>query len=594
MNRRWGSLCSRLFLVANVLSLSGGCHHSGVAPSSTLAKSRLDAPSPAAPARDAWVAAAMPLGVGNSWISAELIPGERRMASGAYRAVVRTESVELASELLADWISLPFLFRDTWYFVTDGGDIFSAPTFLGHLTATGLVVGAGVLLSAQAPERVLLLDRNHGLWSFTGSTATRMNPPAPGIATSLIEGANGRPLVGICEQLFSVRADGTFEPLPPAISDPRSQAAADTEDMVQVSALMTRFEAALRARQWTWNVFFALEGTVMLHDGSLVRREKVMPPGREDCSILQAGLESLVYCPPMGLSRRDEEEMDAPPGTVFRLSAAGRVERWIDVPSHAEPEAGPGPSLLAHDYFSDIWIHAGKRDVLNGRTRNLNCVSDYESRILGLSGKWVLIARRCDEKLSFALADLTSQNEFDELENHPVAEFIPGGAQIEDAGLSADQRAMWVFFHNRSNQPAVAIGPVGGMLKVEVLPKHARGVAFTDASRGVAIGNHLGQVWSTLDGAAHWSRLTFPTIQGDPAVVRLRGDLACNLVACGSASFVWAHPRALVEVGYKPWPLVAPPHVPTDRVYVAPVSRWNRVAHDRDEYEGCPQMRPKG
>jgi len=135
---------------------------------------------------------------------------------------------------------------------------------------------------------------------------------------------------------------------------------------------------------------------------------------------------------------------------------------------------------------------------------------------------------------------------------------------------------MWVFFsQSEAIQPGGRDWPSRRHAKgSRSLPKTRPGGCGHRCEPGVLpLENHLGQVWSTLDGAAHLVTADVPDDSGRSRSGTAQGRLACNLVACGSASFVWAHPRALVEVGYKPWPLVAPPHVPTDRVYVAPVSR---------------------
>jgi hypothetical protein len=523
------------------------------------------------------------------------------MTNGTFRAIIRGSKVELAPDVLAEPITRPVMLRNVWYFVTEAGDIFSAPSFLGPLTDTGLSVGSGALLAAEAPERVLLADRSNALWSFTGSAVVRMNPPPPGRVTSLGDGPNGRPLVGICERLYSVRPDGSFQPVPPP-SKRKTAADEDAFDPVEYGGLTTKVEAALNA--WPWasaRALRALQTTVVLHDGSLAQKARVLPPGHQDCHLLQAGREPLVYCPPSkapGFEDGDEE--DELPGAVFRLSTTGEAVPWLEVPSHADPVAGPGPALLAHDYLSDVWLHAGEREVLVDVTRDWGCEDgDEERQILGLSGARILITRRCGQAISFALADLTRKKSFGGLENQPLTDLLPQGAQIEDAGLSADQDALWILFRTPanpskpSNQLALALGSLDQPLTVALMPENARSVAFVDGRRGLASGAHLAQVWSTLDGGAHWSKLTFPSIHGDAAAVSIRERLVCNLVACGTSQFAWADPRALTEVGYQPGVFVAPRHVPADRRYGAPPPRWDRRFREPEQPDVCAKRPPR-
>lgn len=131
----------------------------------------------------------------------------------------------------------------------------------------------------------------------------------------------------------------------------------------------------------------------------------------------------------------------------------------------------------------------------------------------------------------------------------------------------------------RGRRRRLGLGPASGPLRILDLPRATKAIGFVDARRGLAIGDHLGQAWSTTDGAVHSSPVAFPMVHGGPADVPLRDKPSCSLVACTGDHFAWASPRALKAVGYEPVPLLAPDRVPNDRDYPGPSARDARPSH---------------
>jgi hypothetical protein len=155
----------------------------------------------------------------------------------------------------------------------------------------------------------------------------------------------------------------------------------------------------------------------------------------------------------------------------------------------------------------------------------------------------------------------------------PLLRFLPLSADVVDATFSADESTLSVLLRDGAGQMSVARGQAGGKLTPHPLPPEVRGVAFVDARRGIAIGKHLGQVWTTIEGADRWSRLTVP-MDGDPAAVPLVLAPTCSMLECSSGTtVVWTSPRALREVGYRQPPVIGPGHLSGDRGFGGPGPR---------------------
>lgn len=106
----------------------------------------------------------------------------------------------------------------------------------------------------------------------------------------------------------------------------------------------------------------------------------------------------------------------------------------------------------------------------------------------------------------------------------------------------------------KGNELYAAIGGTALPLAVSPLPQGAIQVAFANATHGIAVGEHLGEVWVTTDGAHNWRRLDIP-LDGDPAGLLLRGrprffgdvyrvEVSCSAAACTVGSrLVWMASR---------------------------------------------------
>ncbi len=518
------------------------------------------APPTGEPLQAEWVGATAPSDPGSQWYGES--DGATLIWDGPFRGIDRRGAIDVAPDVLAADACYAFRFRDHWYFVTYEGNVFRAEPFLGRPDDAGFVVGKGVLAALVTRDLALLMNGDHQLWAVTGQSAISLHPPA-GVVSHMEEGPDGKPMVEVGGRLFSVTTDGTFVPAPPRRAREPSPPRAEV-DSQHYAALHSRLLAAVHARRVTSTAALdALRDLVVLGNGAWVRASQLLTRGHEKCEALRGAVEPLIYCPPADPGERE----DPAPGTVFRVSADGHAERWMDVPSSDLPEAGRGPSLLAHGYLRDVWIHDGKEQQVP------RVAPEIGDRVLGLTGHCAIALHSLptspgtNEARSFVQIDLTSQDEFDHLKERAIADELPAGARIEDAGLSADQSARWVLFRDRTGRPSVALGAAMGSFRLLDLPHETKAIAFVDGLRGVATGSHLGQVWSTTDGALHWSTVKFPMIRGSPDAIPLTvtpvaAPPRCTLVACSGDKFAWASPKALQQVGYEPIVLVAPNRAP--------------------------------
>jgi hypothetical protein len=521
--------------------------------------------------------------------------GSRRVATGSFRLVDRRGSIEVAPDLLASDIYNVFEFRDRFYFITVEGDIFRADSFLGALVDVGAAVGRGSLASRVRNDSVLISDHDQVLWSFDGQTTKKIDAPGP--VSGVWVAKDGSPLVDICGRWFAIDSANRFSPARPG-SDANDEGTGESEEKVQTTIADIR-ERLTSQRAGPYRAVLALDYLLAVAGGSLIPAKKVLPFVSGDaCEVEYAGREPLVVCLPSTRDAPDDEASH--PGVVYRVSAIGNAERWLEIPSYEAPVVGPGPSLFVRDQTGDVWIHAGHRDELSlGISDSLpDCASpdgNRDATVLGMSGSRLLVLLSCEDEMSFQVVDLSELVQDRRHAVAPLTSFLPAGARILDVTLSADQSTLSVVIRGSDGKTGVARGELGEKLSVHALPEGAKAAAFVDARRGMAIGDHLGQVWSTTDGALEWVRLVVP-IEGDPAAVPLTHPPTCNLVSCSSDTLVvWADPRALRETGYQPERLMAPKHVPANRTFAGPSprheSRFPRGRRD-DTLPGCPKATP--
>jgi hypothetical protein len=514
------------------------------------------------------------------------------VATGPFRLVARPGSIEVARDLLASDISNVFEFRAGFYFVTAEGDIFRADSFLGALVDVGAAVGRGSLASRVRNDSVLISDHDWRLWSFDGKTAQRIDAPGP--VSGVWVTKDGSPLVDICGRWFAIDSTNRFSPARPG-SDAKDEGMGEPEDTVRTAIADIR-EMLTSQQAGSYEALLAVDRLIALPGGSLVPEAKTLPfAGKDSCEVLYAGREPLIACSPSTSDAPDDETSH--PAVIYRLSAIGVAERWMEIPSYKKPVVGPGPSLFVPDQTSEVWIHAGRRDELPARLSDSlpDCASpdtNGDATVLGLSGSRLLVLWSCDGEASFHVVDLKALVEKRSRAVVPLASLLPAGARILDVTLSADQSTLSVVIRGTDGKTAIARGELGEKLSVHPLPEGAKAAAFVDARRGLAIGDHLGQVWSTTDGALAWLRLVVP-IEGDPAAVPLTRPPTCNLLSCSSDTLVvWADPRALRATGYRPERFMAPKQVPANRTFTGPSpryeSRFSRATRD-DTPAGCPK-----
>jgi len=550
------------------------------------------APGIVAPVADDWAVAFVATPAG-SYVSPSETDGTRSVTQGPYRLIVHRKTLEVAAEPFASPVVGAALFKGTWYFVTAEGSILRAPSFLGHPVDTGAVVGADASGVAVGRDLVIVTDWDEGLWSFDGNKATRLKLPGPVQVTGLASDSEGLPLVELCKGAgwYTVDAHGAFKPgSEPA--EPMSRYRRDDLGMEGTEVLDKKLSEALAPRRATSSAALAtLDDLVALPGGGFARGKQVFPKdGIDHCTTLQAGPETLAYCQSAYRSRQ--------PNGVYRFRN-GRFERWVDVPGRESPDAGPGPSLLMEQETGGMLrIHPGGRETFHpNELATAICDvpgAERASKVLGLVGSVVLMSRICGDQESFEVIDLSTRNDMRLATIDPIARFVPAGAVVLDAAMSADQSTLAILFRDAGNQVSVATGALGGKLQVHRLPPQVKGIAFADARRGLAIGTRLDQVWTTLDGGARWSRPTLP-ISGDPAAVPLDGPPFCTTFECSSGrTLTWADPRALKAVGYEQVSFVAPAHAHagaaegklTPRRHLVSASELRRP---RKRDERCPE-----
>jgi hypothetical protein len=524
--------------------------------------------------------------------------GSRKLTSGPFRAVLHAKTIEVAPDVFSSEICNAFMFRNTWYFVTSDGDIFRAASFLGRPIDVVASVGRVAILSTVVHDAVVLADIHHALWSFDGQRSVRVKAPGP--VTGIGQDANGSPSVLVCGRWYTFHSAGVFTPRrpepvakAPKAKNRRARDAEGSSDLDKVRLLNKVHEALEPTHAVSDNALWAIDNLIALRDGSFKRWATTFgDAAADDCNLLQAGSEAIVYCvPPKGSAWGSEQ----PPAVVYRFGPDGTPQRWMDISSFRPPTVGPGPSLLVESESDDIWIHAGRRDSFyDQNVMRIPCDSPDTQPAptrLGLSGSWLLMSRTCDQKESYEVIDLGSRDAHGKVIVTPLLKLLPESSQVLDATLSADQSTLSVVMHDAAGRMAVALGAAGGKLTVHPMPQEAKAAAFADARRGIAIGKHLGQVWTTTDGAAQWTRLVLP-IEGDPAAVPITDPPTCSTLACRSgAAVVWANPRALRETGYHQPRVMAPSHAPATRTYDGPHSRRESASPPRDSAEdehGCP------
>jgi hypothetical protein len=581
----------RLFRAASVLALSVTACHGNLRGVSTTAASPAVEPRGTAATEAPWlVASARETNATMTLWSVEQ-DGSRRVATGVYRLVVRPGSIDVAPDLLASDISNVFEFRDSWYFVTTEGDIFRAASFLGPLIDVGAAVGRSSFASTVRGDSVLLVDRAETLWSFDGKTTHRLEAPGP--VSGVWKTNDGSPLVDVCGRWYAVDAGNHFSPARPGAE---AKDEGTDKSVVTIAVEASSIRQALAAHEaHAAEALYSLHHLLVLANGGLLRERQAFPTGtKHSCNVLAAGREPLIACSPPQNHELDDD--GDPSAVVYRLSFSGHAELWQEIPG-GTLMAGPGPSFVVMGQYSDFWIHGGHRDELaqNIPSSGPDCASPdawTDTTLFGLSGSHLLVGRTCNDKLSFDVLDLNVPNDQGAQAEVPLATFLPAGARVLDATLSADQSTLSVVMRGTDGAPAVARGELGAKLSVHPLPAHAKAAAFVDRQRGMAIGNHLAEVWITLDGALSWSRLAVP-VEGDPASVPLTEPPTCNLLSCSSGVLVtWADPRALEETGYRAQRFMAPARVPTNRTFAGPrprhESRLQRPAAD-EENAGCPK-----
>jgi hypothetical protein len=558
-------------------------------------------PAKAAPGAEPWTVASVPVDAVNAETSIWLPEkdGSRKVIRGAIRMILRRDGIDMAPDVFSSSVSGSFELGGSWYFITAVGDIFRAPTFLGRPVDTGASVGRGAR-AQEAGSSALIVDDSETLWSFDGSATRRLETPGP--VSAVWHTTHDAPLVLICGRWHSIDAAGAIKP-----ARPHAEAKDDSEDTMLVMALLERVSKAVAPGAVTSSeAIFKLDHLIATRNGSFVPAAKLLPKGREDCEILQAGSEPMAYCPPAKRDKssgeNDEAGSDdtaAATGTVFRFGAYGAAQKWLSVAASGDVLASAGPSLFFDGGTQQTWVRANQRTTFELKPGGV-CKS-YEGRdygLLGLFGSWVLARQACaapSPTESFEVIDLSAKADLGKALDVPLGKLLPPGTKVLDATLSADQSTLSVLIADAAGRLAVARGDVPTKLTTRPLPPGTKSIAFVDARRGMAIGTHLGQVWATTDGAASWSPLPIP-LGGDPAAVPLHYPLTCTVSSCSSgAEVVWADPRALRATGFVQPSFIVPRHVPPDRTYPGPRPRHPSVFAtyaDSERPSRCPAVSP--
>ena len=95
-----------------------------------------------------------------------------------------------------------------------------------------------------------------------------------------------------------------------------------------------------------------------------------------------------------------------------------------------------------------------------------------------------------------------------------------------------------------------------GQTVLMAVPEEAVSVGFASRDRGLAVGSHLDEVWTTVDGGETWTPHEIE-VDGDPAAVKLR-RVRCTNSACAAEPLVWMTPEVRSKIDAEPPRLVAP------------------------------------
>jgi hypothetical protein len=479
--------------------------------------------------------------------------GDLRFVAGNLRALVEDGRVTLADDRTAQPIADAVEVDGSWVFVDYGGAVTASEGFLGALRPVGRVP-VGATTNPWSRGRVASV-RAGRLWLCDGRTVTEAQVPGAPVAAAAFEsasvgvvvhrdgalsvtddgGARWRPVDLHGELALSVdfvdvmrvtttrgvmtRAGDALTPAPPPPSPPSH------EDTQRAERLRRRVRDAAQAR-------FGLRGA----------RELTLPSGAR--VSLDEGL--LAWTPPSGetsLGRVGGASCDAlaPWGDGFavlcerllRGDASGRLVR-VELP--------PNPRDEDVTVLSDDGLHAARdgacpappnpdeteeqrqRAALDapeeGARTSAACVledgvSRWRTAALPESGDWrrwqvagmhgaQLLLRLGDDDARWHLFDAAAGRGRDVTSDPPVAiralTWLRDGSLV---GVGASCEGADCTLQLLRGAPDAPLHP-------SPLPERTSRVAFADAARGLAVGDSLGDVWRTTDGAQHWEPVPVP------------------------------------------------------------------------------------
>lgn len=547
-------------------SAMGACHPSP--PSSPTAKAieRGPSASDSADLADTW--------------TTTLVPGGHRGELRGYVSVETDDVWQTVGRLRFSWIagvptiSSTFTAHDlhhfagsegSWYFMTQPGYLYWSEDFTGELTrVTGPSLPCETLGTRQG--RGYCIDREGALWMASVTSPTEMEvhhrdiqgctwldedlyllrgdrvevslsgaPPVPvDVGPGPIDAVGtvgGMLLFSRGGEWFERRPDGSFHPSDSPSYRRRRQ---------KLPSALQLIHDAERPRDQAVRERYPLRGGTAW----------VPPPVPEQyCAPRSPPIGGVALC-------REYSESGPHELSVFERTATGWAPRppvvayenmdWQLVTDgrgsfallgRCDPKAmqsdDPWDPLLSMG-LSICWSHQGLRQTVPIEEPP-DFTSDrgelYRPWLLAMSDTWLLV----DEAGKRRLYDLSRGFGPQPYWSEPVPDAIVAGPELVDGEVYA------VVDHGAGR--SLVRGALDRWTRVFPLPKGAQRVARSSDRRWMATGDHLDQVWGSVDGGEHWNPLVVE-VDGEPALFPI-DEPECTKTQCTAFPLRWTEASAL-------------------------------------------------
>jgi photosystem II stability/assembly factor-like uncharacterized protein len=485
---------------------------------------------------------------------------------GNLRALVADGHVTLSDDRSAQPIADAVDLGGRWVFVDYGGGVMASDTFVGSLQPMGRVP-LGARTNPRSRGRAAFVAAGR-LWLCDGRALSEAQVPgapvldaafaraAVGVvvhrdgAASLTEdgGATWRAVdlhgeraltVGFEVDALRLTTTGGERVQSGSAFDaaPAASPAAPTEDAARSEGLRRAVTEAVWARDGMrgQRVVTTASGTrVTLDEGLLARTE-----AGGEAVLGRVGADTCEALEPWG------DGFGVQCGRLLRGEASGRIVR-VELPPNARDDEAT--------VVSDDGLHAARhgacptppdaeRDeelpttppsaacvledgIGRWRTVSLPAPGEWQRwQIAGMHGARLLLRVGDGEAVQWQVFDTTAERGSDVASDPPT--------QLRELTWTRDGSLVGVGATCAGADCTFSLvrGAPDAPLHPSMLPEGARRVAFADATRGMALGETLGEVWRTTDGGAHWEPV--------PVSERLRSEpvapsatVACDTGGC--------------------------------------------------------------